>query len=103
MNKITYTVVLISVLSMMPYMANAIDKSIFNEYADLLQPDTVGMSKAQIKEQFNQPTKLQEGSLGEVWRYDGLLDPAHPENEHNNSCQVYFKQDSVHHVECTKN
>lgn len=102
MNKLIY-IAIISLLSLISSTTNATDKAVFNEYADLKQPDTVGMTKAQIKEQFKHPSKSSAGELGEIWEYDDLVDPDHPEYEHNNSCKVFFKQDKVHRVECGKN
>lgn len=102
MNKTTYIIGFISFFCILQQTANATDKATFNEVADLLQQDTVGMTQAQIKEQFNQPSKLYDGDTGKIWEYDNLYDPEHPENEHNNVCRLYFQQDKVHHVTCNK-
>lgn len=101
MNKPIYSAI-VALLFFTLSAANATDKAVFNEYADLMQPDTVGMTKAQIKEQFKHPSKSSTGELGEIWEYDSLVDPDHPEYEHHNGCRVFFKQDKVHHVECNK-
>ncbi|MEQ1620457.1 MAG: hypothetical protein ABL919_03550 [Methylococcales bacterium] len=101
MYKLIYSVIT-AIFIFLSSAANSTDKTVFNEYADLMQPDTVGMSMEQIKEQFKHPSKSSTGELGEIWEYDGLVDPDHPENEHHNGCRVFFKQDKVHHVECNK-
>jgi len=102
MNK-TIHIVIISLLSLVSVAANATDRAVLNEYADLMQSDTVGVTQEQFEKQFQHPKKLPKGDLGDIWEYDDLFDPAHPENEHNNSCRVFFQHDKVHHVECSKN